>query len=134
MDTLKMFLYTIFFGPILIVLSLWTIVCIAPYFHVIVISLIIWGIWRYKKRHSKVVIPSNAKPARPKKVRKPITIKWQGKEIPLIVFVFSTILSVIFGLLLIFCILFVFPPLIGVMIIGFCVGSAIGKVTSKKKK
>ena len=65
--------------------------------------------------------------AKPRKPRKPIMVKWDGKEVPLGVLIFSTIASIFLVVLLVFAILFWIPLWISILIIGFMVGKSIGK-------
>ena len=132
MYTMRMLLFIVFVCPILILAAIWTFLWIAPASPYIILGVSIWAVYKWK--HRKIVIPAHAKTRLPKIKKPPMMMEWRGKKIPVKLFILSMIISLVFTILLILCILFIFPPLMGVLIIGFLIGIAMGKVAKKKSK
>ena len=122
-------LVVLFLAPIVIIYG-----CIAALWLMVLAPLIIIGFvlysWIRKQEWCfwmKKRIPRYTKP----RVKKnPILVNWFGKKVPLLVLITSMILSVVFVIVLIYCMLLVFPTWISVLIIGIL----IGKSMHKKKK
>lgn len=57
-----------------------------------------------------------------RKKRKPVTIRWRGKDVPLAVFIIMVIFSILVIPILLYCLFFVFPTVIIIIIIGILIG------------
>jgi hypothetical protein len=119
--------------PAALILGVWV-----AFYGVLIIPVTILGIliWRavkrrIKERNEPIQIPIDALdyiPApRPQKM-----IKWQGKEVPLKVFILSLILSVILVPIILFCLIFVFNPFVSACIIGFFACRKASEVIQRK--
>jgi hypothetical protein len=120
--------------PSALVLGIYTLV-----YGLIILPILAIGflIWRAIKRHREAKpyeIPENAVLWTPKPKRKPIMIKYQGKDIPLGVFIFSVILSLTMVPILLICLFFVFPPVISACIIGFMTCRVAGGLVGRKEQ
>jgi hypothetical protein len=117
--------------PSIIALFCWTAIYGVLLVPVLAIGYLIWRRINMKKDTSP--IPADAKEWVPKPPRKPIMIKWRGKEIPLGVFIFSIVLSIILVPIFILCLLFIFPPVLSACIIGFLACRKIDENVRKEK-
>lgn len=116
--------------PSIIILGIWTAV-----YGMLLVPMIFAGymIWRFIKAKgwlTNSVPPTYATtytPA-PKKKR---TIKWQGKEIPLGIAIFSIILAIVITPIFLICLLFVFPPIVSACILGFMTCRTVAKAAQK---
>jgi O-antigen/teichoic acid export membrane protein len=94
-----------------------------------------WLIWRKVKDKNWMKpepLPEDAVAAAALPPRKKIMIKWQGKEMPLGIFVASMISTIVLVPVFIFLLIFYIPPFWSVMIVGFCLGSALADKGKKE--
>lgn len=121
----------LFLLPTVILFAIWLGV-----YGIIIVPIVgmMYLVWRFIKAKgwlNEGKPPAHAKPiiSTPKKKR---MVKWQGKEIPLGVFIFSMGLTVMMTPIIILLMLFYVPPLWTVLILGFVAGKKIAKHTNRK--
>lgn len=117
-----------FVAPVIIVAGIVYGVLLLP---IVPIIVVIWLVYRMiKKKYPDTPIPEAAKP-KATKIKKPIMVKFNGKEMPLSMVILSVIISIIVFIIILYSIIFIIP--IGWVVCGICVwiGVAIGK--NKKK-
>jgi len=115
-----------FIAPVVIVAGVIYGLLLLPIVPVIFLA---WLLFRKVKGNKQVVTQPVTRQTR---IRKPITVKWGDKRIPLGVFIFSMILSILIFLVIIYLILFVIPIGYLVLCIILSIGICIGKHSKKK--
>jgi Ca2+/Na+ antiporter len=116
--------FIVFYGA---VLAIW--IGILTPFLLVVFLLFRW----YKKRKQKLnPIPDDAVPYTPEEAKKPIMVKWQGKELPLYYLIWSCVLvflSITLGIVLLLAgIVLWFPWPVSMAIVFIAIGIGIGKL------
>ena len=120
--------------PLALVITIWGSILAIVLTPFAIVGFLIWRLIKAKGWiKPKVEIPKDAKPYVPPPPRKPIMVTWQGRKIPLGVFIFSAIMSIILLPIILFLIIFVIPPLWTILVLGFMSGRAIGKKKRRRK-
>jgi len=123
---LGLVLLLVFLAPIVLLFGLCYAIVLVPLSPLVLIGFIIW--WKIRNKNPDKPL----KLKETKRIYKPITIPWGGRQVPLIPFILSAILSIVLTIVLLFLIIFVIPPFFTVLVLGFMVGARIGKHVKKK--
>ena len=121
--------------PAALILGIWVAVYGVLLIPITILGILIWRAIkrRIEERSQTIDIPADALDHIPEP-RKPRMIKWQGKEIPLKVFILSMVMSVILVPIILFCLIFVFNPFVSACIIGFFACRKVGEAIQGKEQ
>jgi len=112
--------------PSILILGVWTVAYGVLLVPLAFLAFMIYRVIKNKGWLGNTQPPDYATPCEPKEKKKPRMIKWQDKEIPLGVAIFSIITAIILTPTFIICLLFIFPPVVSACILGFMVCKKIG--------